>query len=100
MASWIVVALLLRLNATQLREVIKKTWRQMWGACLVGVFIFGLAFVFNFSGHGRIACLRVLQNWEALVHHCSAHSWLDWRRALRQQYLNKRHVRRIPVRGR
>jgi lactate permease len=22
----------------------------MWGACLVGVFIFGLAFVFNFSG--------------------------------------------------
>jgi lactate permease len=28
--------------------VIKKTWHQMWGACLVGVFIFGLAFVFNF----------------------------------------------------
>jgi lactate permease len=50
MASWIVVALLLRLNASQLREVIQKTWRQMWGACLVGVFIFGLAFVFNFSG--------------------------------------------------
>lgn len=50
MASWIVVALLLRLNAAQFREVIKKTWHQMWGACLVGVFIFGLAFVFNFSG--------------------------------------------------
>jgi lactate permease len=50
MASWIVVALLLRLNGTQLREVMKKTWHQMWGACLVGFFIFGLAFVFNFSG--------------------------------------------------
>lgn len=50
LASWIIVALLLRLNAIQFREVIKKTWHQMWGACLVGVFIFGLAFVFNFSG--------------------------------------------------
>jgi lactate permease len=50
MASWIVIALLLRLNGTQFAEVIKKTWHQMWGACLVGVFIFGLAFVFNFSG--------------------------------------------------
>jgi lactate permease len=50
MASWIAVALLLRPNAAQLREVFKKTWHQMWGACLVGVFIFGLAFVFNFSG--------------------------------------------------
>ena len=50
MASWIVIALLLRLNGTQFAEVIKKTWHQMWGACLVGIFIFGLAFVFNFSG--------------------------------------------------
>ncbi|MBV8815839.1 MAG: L-lactate permease, partial [Verrucomicrobia bacterium] len=50
MASWIVVALLLRLSANQFRQVLTKTWHQMWGACLVGVFIFGLAFVFNFSG--------------------------------------------------
>jgi lactate permease len=50
MASWIIVALLLRLNGAQFREVIKKTWHQMWGACLVGFFIFSLAFVFNFSG--------------------------------------------------
>jgi lactate permease len=50
MASWIIVALLLRLSADQFRQVITKTWHQMWGACLVGVFIFGLAFVFNFSG--------------------------------------------------
>jgi lactate permease len=50
MVSWIVIALLLRLNGTQFAEVLKKTWHQMWGACLVGLFIFGLAFVFNFSG--------------------------------------------------
>lgn len=50
MASWVIVALLIRPNANQFREVIKKTWHQMWGACLVGVFIFGLAFVFNISG--------------------------------------------------
>jgi lactate permease len=50
LASWIIVAVLLRVSATQLAEIFKKTWSQMWGACLVGVFIFGLAFVFNFSG--------------------------------------------------
>ncbi len=50
MVCWIVVAVLLKLSGAQLREVIQKTWHQMWGAFLVGVFIFGLAFVFNFSG--------------------------------------------------
>ncbi len=50
LASWIVVALLLRINGEQLVAIFKKTWDQMWGACLVGVFIFGLAYVFNFSG--------------------------------------------------
>ena len=50
MVSWIVVAVILRLSGAQLRDVLKRTWNQMWGACLVGVFIFGLAFVFNFSG--------------------------------------------------
>jgi lactate permease len=50
LASWIVVALLLRINGEQLVAIFKKTWDQMWGALLVGVFIFGLAYVFNFSG--------------------------------------------------
>jgi lactate permease len=50
LASWIVVALLLRLSGTQLADVWKKTWQQMWGACLVGIFIFGLAYVYNYSG--------------------------------------------------
>ena len=50
LASWIVVALLLRVNGSQLTKIWKTTWSQMWGALLVGVFIFGLAYVFNFSG--------------------------------------------------
>jgi lactate permease len=48
--SWIIVALLLKVRREQLSEVFARTWHQMWGAMLVGVFIFGLAFVFNYSG--------------------------------------------------
>ena len=50
LASWIVVAIILRPTGAQLTEIFKKTWDQMWGAMLVGVFIFGLAYVFNYSG--------------------------------------------------
>jgi lactate permease len=50
LVSWILAALLLRVTGKQLGEIWRKTWSQMWGACLVGVFIFGLAYVFNFSG--------------------------------------------------
>jgi lactate permease len=50
MASWIIAALVLRISGQQLAEIFKKTWNQMWGAFLVGIFIFGLAYVFNYSG--------------------------------------------------
>jgi lactate permease len=54
LASWIIVALLLlamgRLKGAQLGEVFRRTFHQMWGALLVGVFIFGLAYTFNYSG--------------------------------------------------
>jgi lactate permease len=50
LTSWIVVAILMRVSVNQIGEIFAKTWSQMWGACLVGVFIFGLAYVFNFSG--------------------------------------------------
>jgi lactate permease len=50
LASWIIVALLLRVGVAQLSQVFSRTWHQMWGALLVGVFIFGLAYVFNYSG--------------------------------------------------
>ncbi len=54
LAAWIAVAMLLlamgKLKAAQIGEVFRRTFHQMWGACLVGVFIFGLAYTFNFSG--------------------------------------------------
>jgi L-lactate transport len=54
LASWLIVAALLAMSGMlqmkQLGEIFRKTFHQMWGALLVGVFIFGLAYVFNFSG--------------------------------------------------
>jgi lactate permease len=54
LASWLLVAVLLglagRLRLQDVGEVFAKTFHQMWGALLVGLFIFGLAFVFNYSG--------------------------------------------------
>jgi lactate permease len=57
LVSWLLilalVAIALRPNPVLLlAEVFRRTFAQMWGALLVGVFIFGLAFVFNFSGMG------------------------------------------------
>ena len=54
LASWIIIAVLLmamgKLKAAQIGEIFRRTFQQMWGALLVGVFIFGLAYVFNYSG--------------------------------------------------
>src|SRR6266702_4241243 len=49
LASWLVMLLFIRPGAAVLGQVFRDTFRQMWGALLVGVFIFGLAFVFNYS---------------------------------------------------
>jgi lactate permease len=54
LAAWLVVCVLLalagKLKAADIGAIFTKTFHQMWGALLVGVFIFGLAFVFNYSG--------------------------------------------------
>jgi lactate permease len=54
LTSWIIVVVLLiamgRLKGGQLGEVFRRSFHQMWGAMLVGVFIFGLAYTFNYSG--------------------------------------------------
>jgi lactate permease len=54
LVSWSIVAALLalmgKLSGAQLGQVFRSTFKQMWGALLVGVFIFGLAYIFNFSG--------------------------------------------------
>ena len=50
MASWVLIALMLRPGKKILTAVFRRTLSQMWGAMLVGVFIFALAFIFNYSG--------------------------------------------------
>src|SRR6266571_3742587 len=50
LASWLVMLLFIRPSAAVVGQVFRDTFRQMWGALLVGFFIFGLAFVFNYSG--------------------------------------------------
>ncbi|MTD55149.1 L-lactate permease [Amycolatopsis pithecellobii] len=50
LVSWLLIAAYLRPRREQLREVFSHTFRQTWGALLVGPLIFGLAQVFNFSG--------------------------------------------------
>jgi L-lactate permease len=54
LASWLIVVALLtlagKLKPSDIGGLFRKTFHQMWGALLVGVFIFGLAYVFNYSG--------------------------------------------------
>jgi len=50
LVAWFIILALLRPSGAQLRDVFKRTFHQMWGAVLVGFFIFGLAFAFVFSG--------------------------------------------------
>jgi len=50
LASWILILAVLRPSGRQLAQVFRNTSSQMWGALLVGPFIFGLAYVFSYSG--------------------------------------------------
>jgi lactate permease len=50
LASWIIMLPFVRPRRSQFGEIFRRTFGQMWGALLVGLFIFGLAYVFNFAG--------------------------------------------------
>jgi lactate permease len=50
LASWLVILLVVRPSVSQMAQVFARTFRQMWGALLVGFFIFGLAYAFVFTG--------------------------------------------------
>ena len=50
LASWLIMLAFIRPSFSMLGQIFRDTFRQMWGALLVGVFIFGLAYVFNYSG--------------------------------------------------
>ena len=50
LVSWLVILVALRVRASQIADVFRITFSQMWGALLVAPIIFGLADVFNYSG--------------------------------------------------
>ncbi|HEY4022273.1 MAG TPA: L-lactate permease [Pseudonocardiaceae bacterium] len=50
LVCWLLILAYLRPNRAQLRKVFGDTFRQIWGALLVGPLIFGLAEVYNYSG--------------------------------------------------
>ena len=100
LASWIVVALLLRVNlARSSARSSPRPGQQMWGACLVGVFIFGLAYVFNYSGMaGSLA--SAFSKIGCGLHRGRADPGLHRRRAVGHQHLDQRDVRQVPGAGR
>ena len=53
LSAWVLIVLALRPTGRELGQAFRRTFSQMWGALLVGVFIFGLAFVFNYAGLGN-----------------------------------------------
>jgi lactate permease len=50
LASWVLICLYLRPGLRQVAQAFRNSLAQIWGALLVGLFIFGLAYVFNVSG--------------------------------------------------
>lgn len=50
LVSWIVIMAILRPSARVWKQIFAKTFHQMWGALLVALFIFALAYVFVFTG--------------------------------------------------
>jgi lactate permease len=53
LVAWLGILVLLRPGGARLVQVVLRTLAQMWGALLVGVLVFGLAFVFTYSGMGN-----------------------------------------------
>lgn len=50
LASWVLICLYLRPGLRRIAQAFRNSLEQIWGALLVGLFIFGLAYVFNISG--------------------------------------------------
>ncbi|PYT70222.1 MAG: L-lactate permease [Acidobacteria bacterium] len=76
LVSWLVILLFLRPTGAQLQEVFRKTFRQMWGALLVGFFIFGLAYTFVFTGMANSLAFGLSKIGPAFVILCPVLGWI------------------------
>ncbi|WP_338598466.1 L-lactate permease [Sulfolobus tengchongensis] len=50
LVSWVIISLVLRISPKIMGQAVKRSFQQYWGGILTGVFVVGLAYVFNFSG--------------------------------------------------
>ena len=50
LASWLLILALLRPGADDLKQVFAKTFHQIWGAFIVALFVFALAYCFVYTG--------------------------------------------------
>jgi lactate permease len=50
LASWLIILAILRPSGQKVKKVFSTTFRQMWGALLVAFLVFGLAYIFVFTG--------------------------------------------------
>jgi lactate permease len=50
LVAWLIMLVILRPGGAILKQVFARTFKQMWGALLVAFFVFGLAYVFVYSG--------------------------------------------------
>ena len=99
LASWIIVALVLRINGEQLVAIFKKTWRSDVGRLPRRRVHLRAGLCLQLLGHGGLACQSLLRD-RAILHHRCAPPRLHRRSAVRQQHLDQRHVREVPGAGR
>jgi lactate permease len=76
LASWLVILLFLRPSGSQVKQVFTRTFHQMWGALLVGFFIFGLAYVFVFTGMANSLAFGLAKIGPAFVLLCPILGWI------------------------
>lgn len=76
LASWVVILFFLRPSGSQIKQVFARTFRQMWGALLVGFFIFGLAYAFVFTGMANSLAFGLAKIGPAFVLLCPILGWI------------------------
>ena len=103
LASWLIVAvLLLATGDSRARRSARCSAApsiRCGARCLVGVFIFGLAYIFNYSGMAASLAKGFSKHGHGL-HHRRADPRLHRRGAVGLQHLHQRHVRQVPGAGR
>jgi len=76
LASWLVMLLFVRPSGSQMKQIFNRTFHQIWGAWLVGFFIFGLAYLFVFSGMANSLAFGLSKIGPAFIILCPILGWI------------------------